>query len=416
MLYNRNILKSIDKWLSDDQIIILNGPRQVGKTSLLKLIQSKLKRNNKKIFYFNLEDIDILNDFNASPKNLLKYITDKHKKYYFLIDEIQYLDNPSNFLKYLYDEHKKNIKLIVTGSSSLELKAKFQDSLAGRKITFTVDPLNFKEFLQFQNADILDYYNKKEIPLEIQKKFQNYLDKYLLFGGMPAVALTDNQEKKKELLKNYANDYINKDIRSIGKIDNLLKFNQLVKIIAGQIGSLLNINELSNTLAIPRREIGRYLFLLEQTFVLYKISPYLKNTRSQLIKMPKAYFFDIGIRNQILNNFVDIKNRSDNGSLFENFIFIELKQKISQENIFFYRTTSKTEIDFVFEKNNIVYPIEIKYKNFNKPANIRSLNEFCNSKKINCPLGYVINLNLNAKNNKIQYLDFINFYKKLFQN
>lgn len=416
MLYPRKIQEEINKWLFRDEIIILNGSRQVGKTSLLKLLQDELKHKEIKeeqIFYLNLEDFEILNDLNNSPKNILNYIKTKNKKNYFLIDEIQYLDNPSNFLKYLYDEHRNEIKLIVSGSSSLELKAKLQDALVGRKISFAIAPLCFEEFLQFKQAEILDYCCHENIPSPIQIKFKKLLDEYLLFGGMPKVVLTEDNEAKKTLLKNYVSDYINKDIRAIGKIDNLLKFNQLIKILASQIGALLNINELSNTLAIPRQEIESYLNLLEYTFVLNKISPYYKNLRSQIIKMPKIYLFDLGIRNQILNNFTEMDNRSDNGNLFENFIYLELQQNISPENIYFYRTIHKAEIDFVFEKDGVIYPLEVKYKNFSKPTGNRVLNNFCNIKNIACPNSYLINLNLNQRNKKIVFLDFINFFEKL---
>lgn len=417
MLYKRKIQKDINKWLLKDEIIILNGPRQVGKTSLLKLLEIELKHKKikeERIFNFNLEDIEILNELNKSPKNILNYIKIKNKKNYFLIDEIQYLDNPSNFLKYLYDEHRDEVKLIATGSSSLELKAQLQDSLVGRKIVFDISPLCFEEFLQFKKAKILDYYNSKDIPATIQTQFKKYLDEYLLFGGMPKVVLTSGKKDKKILLKNYVNDYINKDIRAIGKIENLLKFNQLVKILANQIGNLLNINELTNTLNLSRKEIEKYINILEHTFVLHKITPYYKNIRSQIIKMPKIYLFDLGIRNQILNNFVNLSGRSDSGNMFENFIYLELKQNINKEALCFYRTIHKAEIDFVFEKDGTVYPIEVKYKNFNKPIYSKILKNFCKLGQIKCKNGYLINLNLNQEiSDQIVFLTFINFFKRL---
>lgn len=414
MLYKRKIQDKISEWLLREEIIILNGPRQVGKTSLLKLLKDDLmdrQIEDGRIFYLNLENLEILNDFNRSPQNLLNYIQIRNKKSYFLIDEIQYLDNPSNFLKYLYDECRDKVKLIVTGSSSLELKAKLQDSLAGRKITFMVSPLCFEEFLRFKRADVLEYYHQENIPLEILNKFRKYLDEYLLFGGMPMVVLTEGGEEKRTLLKNYVGDYINKDIRYIGRIESLLGFNQLVKILAGHIGDLINISELSNTLNIARKEIARYLDLLEYTFVLDKITPYHGNIRSQIIKMPKVYWFDLGVRNQILDNFIGVADRLDNGKLFENFIYLELRQKIDKEALHFYRTIHKTEIDFVFEKNNFVYPVEVKYKTFSGPKASKVLDNFCRLKNYHCPSAYLINLNLNQKIGKIIFLTFINIGK-----
>ena len=296
----------------------------------------------------------------------------------------------------------------------MELKAKLQDSLVGRKVAFKIAPLCFEEFLQFKKAGILDYYDHENIPATVQNEFKKYLDEYLIFGGMPKVALTPDYEDKKILLKNYVNDYINKDIRYIGKIDNLLKFNQLVKVLANQIGNLLNVNELSNTLGMTRLEIEKYINLLEYTFVLHKVTPYCKNIRSQITKMPKIYLFDLGIRNQILNNFVKPINRSDSGSLFENFIYLELKQGVNEEDIYFYRTIHKAEIDFIFEKNGVVYPIEVKYKRLEKPTAIKVLGGFCKLSKINCPRGYLVNLSLNQETiSKIDFLIFINFFSRL---
>ena len=175
MLYKRNIQEKINKWLLEEEIIVLNGPRQVGKTSLLKLLQNELmlqQIREEQIFYLNLEKLEVLDDLNKSPENLLNYIKIKGKKAYFLLDEIQYLDNPSNFLKHIYDEYRDKVKLIVTGSSSLELKAKLQDSLVGRKISFMVKPLCFEEFLRFKKSDVLEYYHKGDIPLEIKNRMK----------------------------------------------------------------------------------------------------------------------------------------------------------------------------------------------------------------------------------------------------
>ena len=147
MIKSRKITDIIGKWIDEKEIIILTGVRQVGKTSLLQLIEEKIKMKNvsgKNIFYLSLEDINILNALNESPENIFQYVLDKNKKNYILIDEIQYLDNPSNFLKLLQDKYSGKIKLIVTGSSSLELKANFQDSLAGRKVTFEINTLDFE--------------------------------------------------------------------------------------------------------------------------------------------------------------------------------------------------------------------------------------------------------------------------------
>ncbi len=415
MLKPRKIAKIIKKWLPENEFIILNGPRQVGKTSLLKILMQELKNNNipeNRIFYLNFEEIQILEKINQNPENLLDYIIDKNKKNYFFIDEIQYLDNPSNFLKHIYDKYSSIIKIIATGSSSLELKAKFQDSLVGRKVSFNILPLDYEEFLIFKNYNDLNHLDKNNIPLEIKLKYDKLLKEYLIYGGMPAVALQDDAIKKEKLLSEYVDTYINKDIRSIGRIENISKFNSILKILCSQIGNLLNINELSNTTNIPRRKIEKYLDLLKHTFVLDIIDPYKNNIRSQVSKMPKTFFFDLGIRNAILNNFLDLSGRQDDaGRLFENFVFLELKN-LYQKNIYFYRTVNKSEIDFIIEKNNKLSLIEVKYKSLNKRINTRVIANFIDHSKISAKAS-LINLSLIGEFNNVSYIDYRKLAKKI---
>ena len=406
MLYPRKITKEIKKWLFEKEIIILNGPRQVGKTSLLKILKDELLKSGiseKTIFYINLEEFKILETLNKDPENLLKYITRQKEINYFFLDEIQYLDNPSNFLKHLYDKYAGKIKIIATGSSSLELKAKFQDSLTGRKISFLVNPLTFEEFLIFKKFPFLDYLEKKDLPSDIKSGFDDALSEYLIYGGMPAVALQKDYDLKQKMLEEYASTYINKDVRAIGKIKNIAYFNSFIKVLSSQIGDLLNIHELSNTAKISRRDVEKYLDLLELTFVLNKILPFKKNIRSQVIKMPKAYFFDLGIRNAILGNFLNMESRQDAGHLFENFVFLELKNQ-AKDRIFFYRTVSKTEIDFIVEKEAKIILIESKYKKLVKPIDTRVLKNFM--KQNNVKKSLVINLEFNYKDGLIQYADY----------
>lgn len=408
MVKSRKIANTIEKWIDEKEIIILTGVRQVGKTSLLQLIEERIKIKNvsaKNIFYLSLEDINILNTLNENPENIFKYVLNENIKNYFLIDEIQYLDNPSNFLKLLYDKYSGKIKLIVTGSSSLELKANLQDSLAGRKVTFEINPLDFEEFLQFKNFSHIDYLSKKDLPDNIKKEFDDMLEEYLIYGGMPAVVLQDDKEKKIKLLDEYISAYINKDIRAIGKIENIANFNNFIKTISSQVGGLLNVNELSNTLNIDRRTLEKYLDLLEYTFALYKSSPFLGNTRSQITKMQKIYLFDNGIRNAILENFIAMDGRSDAGALFENFVYMELKKNIS-DKIFFYRTAGGSEIDFITENDGKIYLIEVKFKRLRKKIDERIIENFIAKSKKEC-LANVVNLSLDdASDEAIRYIDY----------
>lgn len=407
MLYQRKITAEIKKWLFKKEIIILNGPRQVGKTSLLKILTGELLKTGvaeKNTFYLNLEEVKILESLNQYPENLLKYVIAPDEINYFFLDEIQYLDNPSNFLKHIYDKYAGKIKIIATGSSSLELKAKLQDSLVGRKVSFWINPLTLEEFLLFKNFPYLDYLRKIDLPPDIKSGFDSALDEYLIYGGMPAVVLEKDRASKQKMLEGYVNDYINKDIRAIGKIENIARFNAAIKILASQIGNLLNISELANTAGISRREAEKYLDLLEFTFVLDKISPFRRNIRARLVKMPKIYFFDLGLRNAVLGNFLDLASRQDSGFLFENFIFLEFKNRM-KDRIFFYRTIAKAEIDFIVEKGEKIILAEVKYKNLAKTIDSRIIQNFI-EREGNIAKAAVINLSFNGRDNSIEYVDY----------
>ncbi len=407
MLYGRNLLNNIKKWYENDQILLLNGARQVGKTSILMKIKEEFEAEQRQVIYLNLEDISILKELNEHPLNLLKYIGDKNTKAYCLLDEIQYLDNPSNFLKLLYDAHKGKIKIIATGSSALELKAKLQDSLAGRKITFSVSPLCFEEFLEFRQSPLKKYFNTEPRPDPIQNEFIALLNEYLIYGGMPAVVLETDADKKQILLQDYINAYINKDIRYIGKIDSIADFNRLIVLLASQIGNLMNMSEITNTLGIKRKELKYYLDLLQHTFVFDILNPFSTNVRSQISKMPKGYFFDLGVRNQILGNMLMPDSRTDAGALFENFIYLELKQKIRQDQLYFYRTTTGGEIDFIIRREDTIAPIEVKYRRLNRLSPSRTVAALGQHVKIN--KAYRVNLNFNSIAGKPRDIDFISF-------
>ena len=213
----------------------------------------------------------------------------------------------------------------------------------------------------------------------------------MIYGGMPAVVLQRDKKLKRKMLEEYVSAYVNKDIRVIGKIESIARFNALVKILSSQIGNLLNISELSNAAKISRRNTEKYLDLLEYTFVLDKISPFKKNVRKQVIKMPKIYFFDMGVRNAILG-------------IFENFVFLELKNQ-RKNKIFFYRSVNKAEIDFVIEEEAKIILIESKYKKLVRPIDSRVLENFLEKEK-NVKKAVVVNLNLNRKDNSVEYIDY----------
>lgn len=357
-IYKRKIIKEIEKYLDSKETIVIYGSRQVGKTTLLKyLIKHNLKEKNT--FYFDLEFMDLLALCNQGVEIVYKYLiekgADEKKKIHLIIDEIQYLDNPTNFIKIMHDHYPK-IKLLVSGSSTFEIKKKFKDSLVGRIICFEMYPLSFEEFLIFKNKKYKLTENNTET---INKELIFLAKEYMKYGGYPKIVIEKEEEKKQGMLFQIINTYIKKDIRDIGNIKNLSGFNKLVQILASQSGQLLNVSELSNTLGMNRETIDEYLDLLENTFIIKRITPFHKNLRSELTKNPKVFFLDTGMMHLLwLKEFPKIIL----GNIFETFVFLELMK--TKQTINFWRTTNKQEIDFIV-KNKQIYAIEAKL-NFQK--------------------------------------------------
>jgi len=402
-LYKRRILEKIEPFIKRKEAVLIKGTRRVGKTSLLRLIENLLTRQLKipkeRIYFFDLEELDIREDFNENPRNLLKYVSGGKKKKYIFIDEIQYLDNPSNFLKILVD-HFPDLKIFATGSSSLDIKRKIQDSLVGRAVYFQLYPLNFGEFLNFKGERF-----PASVTANQKRKLDNLLKEYLLFGGMPEIVLERNRKIKIELLKNYVNLYVSKDIRGLVEIDNIGSFNKLIKVLSGQAGCLLDKSEISNTLDISFKTLNRYLDILQHTYIIILLSPFFANLRSKLTKTPKIYFYDIGIRNSLIGNFSDVEFRPDKGALFENFIFLELLSRFGLEDVYSYRTAKQTEVDFIVEAEKIA--VEVKYKKYKDKQIFRVFDTFKNFDN------QVVNLNFNMKLKNYVFVDWWRFINKL---
>lgn len=376
-IYKRKLVEELQDYLDSREAVIIYGARQVGKTTLLKyLIRHYLRENS---FYLDLEYRDLLDLCNQGAQAVYDYIlqkgADEKKKIYVIIDEIQYLNDPANLIKLIHD-HYLNIKLILSGSSTFEIKKKFKDSLVGRTINFEIYPLSFEEFLTFRNKH---YKLKKENVQAVNEELIVLAEEYIKYGGYPGIVLEKSEDKKKAYLTQIINTYIRKDIRDIGNIRNISSFNKLVEVLASQSGQLLNVSELSNTLGITRETAIDYLDLLENTFIIKLARPFHRNMRSELTKNPKVYFLDTGMMHLLwLKEFPRIIF----GSVFETFVFIELLK--AGKKINFWRTTNKQEIDFIV-KDRQLYAIEAKY-NFQK-SNHRHLEFFAG--KYNCKTAVV---------------------------
>lgn len=363
----RDLTNKAKDYLAKDDILLIIGPRQAGKTTVLHQIESFLKKRNDVCYFLNLEDPDYLSLLNKSPKNLFKiFPIDIKKRTFLFVDEVQYLDNPSNFLKYLFDEYKGKIKIIASGSSAFYLDKKFKDSLAGRKIIFNLLTLSFREFLKFKEQNELSEANFKNLTLSEKDKIIPFYQEYLIYGGYPRVVLSP-LEGKREILRDIAYSYIKKDIYE-SNIRNDEIFYKLFKILSDQIGSLINNSELANTLDVSRSAIDNYLYVMQKSFHIVLIKPFYKNIRKELTKMPKIYFIDLGLRNFFKNDFRFYQQREDKGELLENVVLRHLLEKYLEEQINFWRTTQQREVDFIIN-NSLALEVKsqikgVKVKNY----------------------------------------------------
>lgn len=418
-IIKRNLyLEKINRAMKSVPIIVLIGARQVGKTTLMQSIDIP---NNTMTLFINGQDPDIAQVFEkySNAVNYLKTNLNPNLTGILFIDEFQYIQNISVTMKLLVDTYR-DLKIICSGSSSLDILQKVEESMAGRVRTIEVFSLSFYEYLLFQDEELAKLYEQYSIDTDysiVNKQILFYLNQYLIFGGLPRIALTKIKTEKIELLDDIYRTYLIRDVRSYIKNQDVVGFNKLIKVISSRIGNLININEISKITMLPYRKCEEYLNLLEQMYIVKLISPLSTNKRKEITKMKKLYFLDIGLRNMIYNSFNDIEIRGDNGNLYENFVFLEILKSIEKfYMVYFYRTKDGSEIDFIVDKLGEIIPIEVKFQEFNKPILIKSLVNFMNIR--NLSTSYIINRNyyniIKINDNKsIIYLPGI-FSSKIF--
>ncbi|MCG2701048.1 ATP-binding protein [Candidatus Parcubacteria bacterium] len=360
----RDLTVKIKKEIDNNEIALIIGPRQSGKTTILRQIEDFIQEKGNAVHFLNLEDYEYLSLLKKTPKNLFKIFPfDLKQKTYVLVDEVQYLDDPTNFLKYFYDEYKGKIKIIATGSSAFYIDRRFKDSLVGRKKIFRLLPLSFREFLKFKNKEDLAKKNFNKISLSEKEKVDLYYREYLTYGGYPRVVLSDRAQKK-EVLGDLVHSYIKKDIFE-ANIKQEEVFYNLMRILASQTGNLVNSSELASTLKISRSTVEDYLSIMERSFHIRLVSPFYGNLRKEITKMPKVYFLDLGLRNFLLKNLDSYDLREDKGQLLENALYRELLEKYDFSEIKFWRTIQKHEVDFVVEEET-AYEVKVNSEKFNK--------------------------------------------------
>lgn len=407
-MIKRNLLNEVRSHLNRKEISFIVGPRQAGKTTLMLQLNEELTKKGAQTLFLNL-DIEHDKVFFTSQSKLMNKIELEigKKRGFVFIDEMQRKENAGLFLKGIYDMNTP-YKFIVSGSGSVELKERIHESLAGRKRMFELSTLSFEEFINFKTG--YKYTSKLSSFCSIEStRLFGLLEEYLNFGGYPRIVLEAELAEKRKLINEIYQSYIERDISYLLKIHKTEAFSSLVKLLAVQIGRLVNYTELSSTLGLAVKTIKEYLWYLEKTFIIRKVSPFFKNVRKEITKSPVYYFYDLGLRNFALGNFGTL---SETGFVFQNFIYSILRDQISSSSsrICFWRTKDKAEVDFVVDSGRTTIPIEVKYKQMTAPEVTKALRSFIEKYKpvktliVNLTLEKIIEINKTK-------VYFVPFYK-----
>ena len=389
--------------MATPEIIAVMGARQVGKTTMIEHILDNIK--DKKIKKISFDDIDIKHFFINNTQEFIKRYVENVDILF--IDELHYAKDAGRILKYIYDIYKGKTKIIVTSSSSVDISIQSLKYLVGRVNIFELYAFSFYEFLLAKDEKLAKVYKEGIKANTYFEFFKPYLTDYLLFGGYPRVVLEKDRDLKIKNLKDIYYTYALKDIQTLSNLADDFKLNNLIKALALQIGNVINYKELSEISNLDYSSLKKLMNLLNKTYICKEIYPYFRNKRTELVKSKKIFFYDIGIRNAILNTFsID---GIDSGFIKENFIFSELiKNEIEPK---YWRTTNGAEVDFVIEKGYDLYPIEVK-NNLKTTGITRSYLSFLEKYR---PLkGFLFTYNLSDSkkylNTNIYFLSFVNFY------
>jgi len=345
-MIKRKLHTVFEKYLFTGKSILLLGPRQVGKTTLLKTIS---KQSNKEIIWLNGDNVDdrsLLNGINS-----LKAKTLFPSGSFIIIDEAQRLDSAGLTLKIIHDSCE-NIQLIATGSSSFELTDKIKESMTGRKWSFKLYPISLEELIE--HIGLLDVIRT--------------LETRMIYGSYPEVINNPSQEKK--ILTELVTDYLYKDVFTLKDIRKPDVLEKLIQALAFQIGNQVSTREISNLIKIDNETVERYIYLLEEAYVIFRLGSFSRNLRNELKRSKKIYFYDTGIRNAVINQFNPLQLRSDVGALWENFMIAErfktLEYGQHYRNVYFWRTSRQQEIDYIEEYDGKLHAYEFKWNPIKK--------------------------------------------------
>lgn len=346
------IYNDLKPYLKSNEVLIIYGPRRVGKTVLLENFLSKTTLKYK---LENGGDLTVHEVFASRNIETLRRYAQGYDL--IVIDEAQYIPNVGESLKLLVDT-VAGIKVIATGSASFDLSNKVGEPLTGRNTTLILYPV--------AQLELIKQFNKYELS---QKK-----EEYLIFGAYPKVLILSSLTEKAKHLHSIVNSYLLKDILALEDVKGSKILLDLLRLLAFQVGSEVSLSELAQNLPIDPKTVARYLDLLEKSLVLINLCGYSRNLRKEISSKSKYYFYDNGIRNALISNFNPLNLRDDVGKLWENFLVVERIKKQSYKGIFannfFWRTWDQKEIDWIEEREGKLFAYEFKYhqkSKFKKP-------------------------------------------------
>jgi predicted AAA+ superfamily ATPase len=339
---HRTIQKDIEESLFKGKVIVIQGPRQVGKTTLAKELIAKYGNDKS---YINCDIIANANAMGVQDSIKLREFLGEGK--FFVIDEAQKVKNIGLNLKILVDTYPE-IQIIATGSSSFALSAQIGEPLVGRMFKYILYPFSIKEMVR------------------TTEQSSEGLGDLLVYGSYPDI-ITGKASSKIDYLTMLASNFLYKDIAGFEEIRNPELLRNLLELLAYQLGNEVSYNELANKLGVRRETILRYIYILEEAFIIFRLYPFSRNLRNEIGKKNKVYFYDLGVRNAIINKFESINTRTDLGALWENLCIIERKKQIQDNHwyrgTYFWRTTSKKEIDYIEDYDGKLYGFEFKWGN-----------------------------------------------------
>ena len=346
-MIQRQLVKIVESRLFRKKAIIIVGPRQVGKTTLLKMLADK---SDRRVLNWNCDEPDVRQKLTEPTSTQLGAETANADIIF--IDEAQRVQNIGITLKLLTDNFPDK-QIVVTGSSALELSNSINEPLTGRKYEYVMFPISAEELIDNHGA-------------QVERRL---LERRMIYGSYPEVITNEGDEK--EILTNIVGSYLYKDIFSFQDVRKPEIIEQLLQALALQIGSEVSFNELGKLVGLNSLTVQRYIDLMEKSYIIFHLRSYSRNVRSELKKSRKIYFYDNGVRNAILGDYKPLDLRQDNGALWENYIISE-RLKHNAYNMFygksyFWRTIQQQEIDYIEDVDGTLHAYEFKWNTTRQP-------------------------------------------------